>query len=594
MNVCYPGKQLVNRTMESKNRIKVAVRVRPQFIEEDSSSVACDRNTLEIVNHRNCTQNIKYRFTTVFDSDSTQEEVYQTFVAPNIGQVFHGENMSVLAYGATGTGKTYTMIGTNSNPGIVPQALKQLFQRIDADCEMHSFQLKLSFLEIYNEKVKDLLVEGKTELQIREDYHKNIKVQGITEKVIVSYDQFQSVFLPAISQRTTVSSNLNAQSSRSHTILMVVVEKTELVTPFRTSQVGKIEFVDLAGSENNRQSGNTGLRMRESSYINKSLFILHEVVDAIRSGQKRIPYRDSKLTRLIQDSFGGKSSAMLLATVAPEERYYFSTYCTLNFATKSKKIVSNRDICHETEGYELPPENEDKEPVTSSDTSVVNASAASIVSPSSVEFNSAKDFLKDIREKTKLMKEMIEKENQAKETREPAGEKCMSSIRNISKTTDIGTPSTVDIDVKSSRIFDQEKRYSEHTTPSTPFRNGGILNNIGNSMPLQSRSAFSYKCRSEKRKRRYTNMELRDISKDDSILIKHRHMTHKNHILNLLNSENKADILLLHTVGNQRAEVIRNWQLEHGHFKSVEDLNKIPNFGENYVSQFMHKNFLLF
>ncbi|CAI9716587.1 KIF22 isoform X2 [Octopus vulgaris] len=601
--------------MESKpalqNRVEVAVRVRPQFIEADSCCITCEKDSLEIVNHRDYTQNIKYKFTTVFDADSTQDDVYKTFVAPKLDKVFNGENMSVLAYGATGTGKTYTMIGTSDNPGIVPQALRDLFQTVEtATNEMHTYKMKLSFLEIYNEKLIDLLLVRKSDLQIWEDTNKNIIVHGLTVKDIASYEEFESIFLPAMSQRTTVSSNLNSHSSRSHTILMVIIEKTQVCSPFRTS-VSKIQFVDLAGSENNKLSGNKGLRMRESSCINKSLFVLHEVVDAIRSRQKRIPYRDSKLTRLLQDSFGGGSSALLLATIAPEERCYYNTYCTLNFATKSKKIVNNPALCQEDQACD-PDLNVDnlqldvaKEPV-SSEISVGNASGntsgntsgSSVASPTSVDFDLARELLKDIQERTRMLKTTMEKENHSEKDKETTEGKCISNTGNIiddiSKTEN---SQSLRLCRRSSSLrvtFDMEKQSHSENQMSNKTRNAGILKNIVNSTPV--RPIPTRKCHSEIRKRRYSEMDtvVSESSKDDEILIKHRHKTHKNHILCLLNSQNKADILLLHTVGTRRADLIYDWQQEHGPFEKVEDLNQILDLGEKYVSTFMHRNFLHF
>ncbi|XP_052829127.1 kinesin-like protein KIF22 isoform X1 [Octopus bimaculoides] len=599
--------------MESKsalqNRVEVAVRVRPQFIEADACCVTCKKDSLEMVNHRDYTQNIKYKFTTVFDADSTQDDVYKTFVAPKLDKVFNGKNMSVLAYGATGTGKTYTMIGTSDKPGIVPQALRDLFQTIEtATNGMHTYRMKLSFLEIYNEKVIDLLIVSKSDLQIWEDTNKNIIVHRLSVKEIASYEEFESIFLPAMSQRTTVSSNLNSHSSRSHTILMVIIEKTQVYSPFRTS-VSKIQFVDLAGSENNKLSGNKGLRMRESSCINKSLFVLHEVVDAVRSGQKRIPYRDSKLTRLLQDSFGGRSSALLLATIAPEERCYYNTYCTLNFATKSKKIVNNPAPCQEDHACD-PNLNVDnlqldvvKEPV-SSDISVGNASGntsgSSIASPTSVDLEYARELLQVIKERSRTLRTTMEKENHSEKNKETTGGRYISNTGNIidsiSKTENSETLRLCPRSSSSRVTFDMEKQSHNENQMSnnTLTRNAGILKNIENSTPL--RPIPTRKCHSEIRKRRYseTDIVVSDSSKDDEILIKHRHKTHKNHILCLLNSENKADILLLHTVGTRRANLIYNWQQKHGPFQKVEDLYQILDLGEKYVSTFMHRNFLHF
>ncbi|KAI2658767.1 Kinesin-like protein KIF22 [Labeo rohita] len=192
------------------------------------------------------------------------------------------------------------------------------------------------------EQVLDLLSPGSQDLPIREDKDRNILIPGLTHTPLSSFADFDTHFIPASLNRTTASTKLNQRSSRSHAILLI-----KRGPPHR-QQTGKLYLVDLAGSEDNRRTGNQGIRLKESGAINLSLFTLSKVVDALNAGAGgRIPYRDSKLTRLLQDSLGGSAHSVMITNIAPEYRYYFDTFSALNFAAKSKQIV-NRPFVRET------------------------------------------------------------------------------------------------------------------------------------------------------------------------------------------------------------------------------------------------------
>uniref|UniRef100_UPI00358DF925 kinesin-like protein KIF22-A n=1 Tax=Myxine glutinosa TaxID=7769 RepID=UPI00358DF925 len=234
-------------------------------------------------------------------------------------------------------GKTYTTVGTSGNPGVIPRAVGDLLQASQAAVETKLWTV--SFSISYLEKVRDLLDTNKQDLPIRQGRSGAIQVPGLTERVIDSYTQFERIFVPASRHRMTASTQLNHTSSRSHSLLMLRVVTAEQVAPFRRF-LGKLHLVALAGSEHNRRRGYSVVRLKESGSINSSLFALSKVVDALNRGSACVPYRESKLTRLLQDSLGGSAHTVMVTYLAPEQRFLFDSTSALNFASKSKQVVN--------------------------------------------------------------------------------------------------------------------------------------------------------------------------------------------------------------------------------------------------------------
>ncbi|XP_062859523.1 kinesin-like protein KIF22 isoform X2 [Trichomycterus rosablanca] len=347
----------VNDSSASKrpSRVRVAVRLRPYVDKQDEKAEGpCVRGlgpqSLEIINWRNATETLQYQFDVFHGENSTQQEVFLSSVKPIVPHILSGQNASVFAYGPTGAGKTHTMLGSQEQPGVIPRAVREVFQLVrnhEKDQDEWKFSVGMSYLEIYNEKVLDLLSPSSQDLPIREDKDKNIIIPGLTQTPLSSFSDFHAHFVPASLKRTTASTKLNQRSSRSHAILLIKVVKCQRVPPHRR-QTGKLYLVDLAGSEDNRRTGNQGIRLKESGAINLSLFTLSKVVDRLNAGAGgRVPYRDSKLTRLLQDSLGGSAHSVTIANIAPEYKDYFDTFTALNFAAKSKNIV-NKPFVRET------------------------------------------------------------------------------------------------------------------------------------------------------------------------------------------------------------------------------------------------------
>uniref|UniRef100_A0A674PD71 Kinesin family member 21B n=1 Tax=Takifugu rubripes TaxID=31033 RepID=A0A674PD71_TAKRU len=324
----------------------------------------------------------------VFDVDSEQQSIYQACVYKLIEGCFEGYNATVFAYGQTGSGKTYTM-GTGfdvslgqQEQGIIPRAVHQLFQGIqsskvraqEAGVQPPEFKVSAQFLELYNEEILDLF-DGtrdpesrcrKSSIKIHEDAGGSIYTTGVTSRLVQSEEELlQCLKLGALS-RTTASTQMNAQSSRSHAIFTIHlcqmrvcqqpqmemngVDSTPITQPEFETLMAKFNFVDLAGSERLKRTGATGERAREGISINCGLLALGNVISALGDQTKKgghVPYRDSKLTRLLQDSLGGNSRTLMIACVSPSDRDFMETLNTLKYANRARniknKVVVNQD-----------------------------------------------------------------------------------------------------------------------------------------------------------------------------------------------------------------------------------------------------------
>ncbi|KAJ1813318.1 hypothetical protein LPJ56_005205, partial [Coemansia sp. RSA 2599] len=290
---------------------------------------------------------VKFNFDSCYGPKVGQETIYKADVRPLVETVFSGMSATVFCYGVTGAGKTHTIQGSETDPGIIPRALEQIFMHKKRDA--YDYDVRVSYYEIYKEAVFDLFKprdsSGSSGLPIREDANRKIFVAGLSEKRISSYEHFDSLYQKACGNRRTASTKLNNHSSRSHAILTVQVQWKDDIGSGKT-WCGRLHLIDLAGSEDNRRTENGKDRMAESSAINRSLFVLGQVVEALNTGASRIPYRDSKMTRILQDSLGGDSLGMMIVNVSPGEAFLQDTHNTLNFATKSREVV-NKPVAHE-------------------------------------------------------------------------------------------------------------------------------------------------------------------------------------------------------------------------------------------------------
>ncbi|CAO2623562.1 Chromosome-associated kinesin KIF4 [Lemmus lemmus] len=298
----------------------------------------------------------------VFDPSTEQEEVFNTAVAPLIKGIFKGYNATVLAYGQTGSGKTYSMGGAytaeqehESTIGVIPRVIQLLFKEINKKSDFE-FTLKVSYLEIYNEEILDLLCPSreKTQINIREDPKEGIKIVGLTEKTVLVASDTVDCLEQGNNSRTVASTAMNSQSSRSHAIFTISIEqrkKNDKNSNFRS----KLHLVDLAGSERQKKTKAEGDRLKEGININRGLLCLGNVISALGDDKKGsfVPYRDSKLTRLLQDSLGGNSHTLMIACVSPADSNLEETLNTLRYADRARKIKNKPIINIDPQAAEL-------------------------------------------------------------------------------------------------------------------------------------------------------------------------------------------------------------------------------------------------
>uniref|UniRef100_A0A668ASP3 Kinesin family member 4 n=1 Tax=Myripristis murdjan TaxID=586833 RepID=A0A668ASP3_9TELE len=284
----------------------------------------------------------------VFDPTAEQEEVFNIAVSPLLSGLFKGYHATVLAYGQTGSGKTFSMGGTYTSAqendpsvGVIPRVIGMIFQEKEmrTDCE---FSLAVSYLEIYNEDILDLLCTSKDKpaISIREDPKDGIKIVGLTEREVFSAHEMVGCLELGNSARTVGSTAMNAASSRSHAIFTITLEQRR-GTDKTDSVVSKLHLVDLAGSERQKKTKAEGDRLKEGISINRGLLALGNVISALGDESKKgsfVPYRDSKLTRLLQDSLGGNSHTLMIACISPADSNIEETINTLRYADRARKI----------------------------------------------------------------------------------------------------------------------------------------------------------------------------------------------------------------------------------------------------------------
>lgn len=322
------------------NKIRVCARFRPLSLAElkDSKSGV---DTTQFVGDSSVVVNTEqYTFDKVLRGSSTQEEVFNACVPPTaISDIFAGYNFTVFAYGQSSSGKTHSIMGYESD-GILPRMVNRLFEKMLAE-ENNDIQysVTLSYIEIYMEKVRDLLNINEDNLKIREGgCKKGVWIQGAVEQPVSSYEDCMNFVRIGNSNRVVGETKLNSRSSRSHSVCMLTVSKLIIEEGKRTES--KLVIVDLAGSEKVSKTGATGTTLVEAQYTNKSLTSLGIVIKALSEKAPHIPYRDSKLTRILTDSLGGNSKTCLLITCSPAESNVQETLSTLKFGARTKLIAN--------------------------------------------------------------------------------------------------------------------------------------------------------------------------------------------------------------------------------------------------------------
>jgi len=341
--------------MSKSQSIQVLCRIRPENEKEKSSGFhSCitplSQTSLKIypADPTNSKEEPhEFTFDRVFPNTTLQSEIFTFAAKPLLNGLFEGINCTLFCYGQTSSGKTFTMEGIRNNNelmGIIPRSMNYIFNKInDMSCDIE-FSVKCSYFQIYNEKIQDLLDTRKTDLSIREDKKKGIWVEDATEIYVTSSKEMDEVFSCGSNNRTVSATEMNAGSSRSHSLFVVTIFQKNIVTD--STKQAKVFFVDLAGSEKMSKTGITGgMGLKEAQNINKSLMTLGMVINALTENSQHVPYRDSKLTRVLQESIGGNSQTTLIITCTSNGLNQSESLSTLRFGQRAKliknKVVAN-------------------------------------------------------------------------------------------------------------------------------------------------------------------------------------------------------------------------------------------------------------
>uniref|UniRef100_A0A674AJZ7 Kinesin-like protein n=1 Tax=Salmo trutta TaxID=8032 RepID=A0A674AJZ7_SALTR len=353
--------------MDVCSHVKVVVRVRPT---NDNEKCENFRNVVQVVdNHmlifdpkeqqitsfggprvrnrdvnKRANKDLKFVFDNVFGEDSSQVDIFENTTKRILDGVLNGFNCTVFAYGATGAGKTHTMLGSSNDPGVMYRTMTELFNRMDQVKEEKIFDVAFSYLEVYNEQIRDLLANVGP-LAVREDPSNGVVVQGLTLHQPKSAEHILEALDYGNRNRTQHPTDMNATSSRSHAVFQIYLKQQDRTASLNPNvRVAKMSLIDLAGSERASATNAKGARQREGANINRSLLALGNVINSLadpKSKKAHIPYRDSKLTRLLKDSLGGNCRTVMIANISPSSKSYDDTHNTLKYANRAKKIKSS-------------------------------------------------------------------------------------------------------------------------------------------------------------------------------------------------------------------------------------------------------------
>ncbi|KAM6942763.1 kinesin-like protein KIFC3 [Xenentodon cancila] len=336
-------KKCHNELVRLKGNIRVFCRIRPVSQEEQDSAdaktmLSFDSDDDALLYLSNKGKVMTFELDKVFPPQATQEEVFHE-VQSLVTSCIDGFNVCIFAYGQTGSGKTYTMEGVAKDPGINQRALRLLFSEVTEKAPDWDYKITVSMVEIYNETLRDLLRENPTDkldIKMNPDGSGQLYVPGLTENFVQSPEDINRVFELGHVNRATACTNLNEHSSRSHALLIITVSGYNNSTGTRTQ--GRLNLVDLAGSERIGKSGAEGSRLREAQCINKSLSALGDVISALRGKHAHVPFRNSRLTYLLQDSLSGDSKTLMMVQVSPLPGNMSESVCSLKFAQRVRSV----------------------------------------------------------------------------------------------------------------------------------------------------------------------------------------------------------------------------------------------------------------
>ncbi|XP_059440130.1 kinesin-like protein KIN-14U [Corylus avellana] len=345
-------KEALNKILDIKGSIRALCRFRPFLLTEKRNVrehivTGPEKIVVKLAGIRK-----EFEFEKVFLQEASQEDVFVE-VEPILKSALDGHNVCVIAYGQTGTGKTFTMDGTNEKPGILPRALKELFHHQASKNNSYSLTFSLSMLEVYMGNLRDLLVPKpscrayeaptKCNLTIQTDSKGLVEIEGLTDVPIPDLATARWWYTKGRSVRSTSWTNVNESSSRSHCLTRITIYRRGDASEAKV-EASKLWMVDLGGSERLLKTGAAGLTLDEGRAINLSLSALGDVIAALRKKRGHVPYRNSKLTQILKDSLGDGSKVLMLVLVSPCEKDVGETICSLSFAKRARAIESNREL----------------------------------------------------------------------------------------------------------------------------------------------------------------------------------------------------------------------------------------------------------
>ncbi|GMR30702.1 hypothetical protein PMAYCL1PPCAC_00897, partial [Pristionchus mayeri] len=331
-------KTLHNKLVELNGNIRVFYRIRPLLSTRDQAAIRIDPMDEGVVHLHSNGRRTSRAADFVIPTNFSQKEIFER-VSPIVTSCIDGYNVCIFAYGHTGSGKTYTMEGPCEDPGINQRAILQLFEASQARGNDIEYIIKLSMIEIYNDKIRDLLAISSSTaspLNLRRDASGHLSIPGLECRQVNSPGDVKQILRKGSISRATSSTDANANSSRSHLIVRVQAHAKNNVTG--TTTIGHLNLVDLAGSERVSHTNATGQLLKEATAINKSLSELGNVVFALRQGQKHVPFRNCVLTRLLEDSLQGDSKTLVLVHVSPELSHVHESVSSINFAEKIGQV----------------------------------------------------------------------------------------------------------------------------------------------------------------------------------------------------------------------------------------------------------------
>lgn len=360
------------------NSIKVVARFRPQnkvelesggkpIVSFDGDDTCSLDVSVHHINHPEkkkrlltCSQSKEaqgsFTFDRVFDMDCQQQDIFDFSIRSTVDDILNGYNGTVFAYGQTGAGKSYTMMGTNIDDdqgrGVIPRIVEQIFASIMSSPSTIEYTVRVSYMEIYMERIRDLLAPQNDNLPVHEEKNRGVYVKGLLEIYVSSVQEVYEVMRRGGAARAVAATNMNQESSRSHSIFVITITQKNVETG--SAKSGQLFLVDLAGSEKVGKTGASGQTLEEAKKINKSLSALGMVINALTDGKSsHIPYRDSKLTRILQESLGGNSRTTLIINCSPSSYNDAETLSTLRFGTRAKSIKNKAKVNAELSPTEL-------------------------------------------------------------------------------------------------------------------------------------------------------------------------------------------------------------------------------------------------